>query len=73
MANPTAEQVLSKPLLDALEDVSRWHRHQPYIWKPKSMEKLAALGYVETEQLMFCGKIPYTVTAKGREYLAKHA
>lgn len=64
---------LSKQMLVALKDCAEWHQHRPYIWKQASMKKLATLGLVQPEQLVYCGKVPYCVTDKGREYLANHS
>jgi hypothetical protein len=53
----------------ALKECAEWQRHQPYIWKPASMKKLEALGLVQPEVLMYCGKVPYCVTDAGRAAL----
>jgi hypothetical protein len=69
---PTKD-VLSKSLRLALEDCAQYHKHRPYIWKQKSMEKLEALGYVQKEPLIYAGCVTYSPTLKGREYIASCA
>lgn len=69
--NRPAEEKLPLPLLVALKDCHGYAKHRPYIWKPKSMEKLAVLGYVEPEMLMHAGRTVYRVTEKGRAFLEK--
>jgi hypothetical protein len=49
----------------ALKDCIELYRHSPYIWKQASMRKLHALGLVEPDQLMYCGKLAYHPTAAG--------
>lgn len=63
---------LSPSLLLALRDCVEWHRHRPYVWKPKSMEKLEKLGFVERDPLIYSGMIAYAPTEKGRDYLVRH-
>ena len=65
----TPDEKLPKWLLLALRDCAYYSKYRPYTWKPKSMVKLAELGFVEPEQLMYCNQVPYSLTAKGREYL----
>lgn len=67
---PNKEAPSLKPrLLAALKECAEWHAHQPYVWKPGAMRSLAALGLVEPEELMYCGKVPYRITQEGRAFL----
>lgn len=68
----STETDLSRSLLNALKDCAEYSKHRPYVWKPKSMVKLAELGMVEPEVLAHMGQTPYSPTAKGLEYLEKH-
>lgn len=68
---------LSRSLLDALIDCAGYPEADrgTYIWKPKSMKKLADLGLVKTVPVhrnyshKNRGKVAYTVTDAGREVL----
>lgn len=60
-------------LRDALEEVARCTGHRPYIWRPRTMEKLASIGLVETEELMCQGKVSYRITELGRAALLRTA
>lgn len=66
-----SDQRLRRGIELALRECAEWSRHQPYIWKQKTMEKLEKLGYVEKQQVMYAGRVCYQATDKGREYLAK--
>lgn len=74
MNSPLSPDELLLPSLEvALIDCYDFSRHMPYVWKPASMKKLEALGYVQQEALMHSGRIAYTVTDKGRDYLANRS
>jgi hypothetical protein len=61
---------LSRALVAALRECAEYAPHRPYIWRPKTMQKLEARGLVAPDSLMYAGKVPYHVTDKGREFLS---
>lgn len=63
---------LSNSLHSALRECEECSKHSPYIWKPKTMVKLAALGLVKPEIFTYSGKTPFCVTVKGCAYLRTH-
>lgn len=60
---------LAPSLVDALKECAECAPHSPYIWRPKSMLKLEAFGFVAPDQLVYAGRVPYHITVKGREFL----
>jgi hypothetical protein len=61
--------LLSPGLIVALKDCDSYAKHRPYVWKPKTMQRLEALGLAEPDMLMHAGKVAYHLTDKGREAL----
>lgn len=65
-------QKVSDALLVALKDCANYPRGN-YLWKPKSMEKLAAMGLVEevpTGERYYRHIAAYAITEAGRAALA---
>lgn len=54
----------------ALKECAHCAPHSPYIWKPKTMQKLEKLGLVEPDQLMAFGRVAYHVTTAGHALLS---
>lgn len=58
---------LNRTLRAALLDCAEYS-YGKYIWKPKSMEKLARMGYVK-EEGEYCGKQVFVITKLGHTAL----
>lgn len=65
---PSDTPRMTPSLVDALEEAGKW---RVYYWKPATMQKLAALGFVEKViERQTYDRSGYRITESGRSYLA---